>query len=87
MPEHARGWTQCDNRGGGYSVWISPENIGAALADLLLVEKEAKTLRTRAACESALRVLGVEPGGTCEAMRLMYQITKIADLWPLRQVS
>jgi hypothetical protein len=87
LPEHASGWTQCDNRGGGYAVWLADEDIAASKADYAAIQAEAKTLRTHKACEAALRSLSLESRGSCADMRLTFQITKYADLWPLRQVA
>lgn len=86
LPDGAHGWTQCDNNGGGYSTWLAPEDCAQAAIDYKAVEAQAAKLRTRVQCEAALREIYVEPCGTCASMRLTYQITVYADMWPLRQV-
>jgi hypothetical protein len=68
-------------------VWLDAADIAASKADYAAIAAEAAKLRTRVACEAALRDLGVEPCGTCAMMRIAYQNTKYADLWPLRQVG
>lgn len=90
LPEWAHGWTLCDNKGGGYAVWLSNEDCDRAAADLVRLEQHSKTLRTRVQCEAALEKLGLLPcqiGGSCKSMRTMYVITAYRDLWPLRQAS
>lgn len=87
LPFDASGWTNCDNRGGGYSVWLDADDVARSKADLTTIEKRAKSLRTRAGLEAALRELYIEPYGTVETMRNTYIITAYEDLWPLRQVA
>ena len=90
LPEGASGWTQCDNRGGGYAVWLETADQPRSRADMERLVKQASALRTRTACEAALRELGLEDcqiGGTCRAMRDLFVIVSIQKLWPLRQVE
>ena len=87
LPGWARGWTQCDNRGGGYAVWLADDDQPRSRADLQAIEKQAAQLRTRAQCEAALRELGLLPHGSCRDMRVSYVNRAYADLWPLRQVA
>ena len=87
LPTWAHGWTQCDNRGGGYSTWIDPTDRKRSARDSAEIEAAAKKLRTRAQCEAALKDLGLQPGGSCKDMRLAYTVHTYKDLWPLRQVA
>ena len=90
LPPTAHGWTQCDNRGGGYATWLEPEDRELSKQDLARLEQEAKQLRTRVQCEAALRKLGLldcQIGGSCRSMRDLYCIVGYRNLWPLRQVS
>jgi hypothetical protein len=87
LPDWASGWVQCNNQGGAYSTWLDEADRERSKADRERIEREANALRTRAQCEAAMKWLGLVPGGTCREMRLRYQITLYADLWPLRQVG
>ena len=82
----AHGWTQCDNRGASYQVWLDDADRERSKADLENLELEASKLRTRAQCEAAMQELGISAYGTCKEMRTRYVTTAYADLWPLRQV-
>lgn len=87
LPAWAHGWTQCDNKGASYSVWLDAADRERSKMDREQIEAEAKLLRTRVQCEAALTELGIQPGGSCASMRSTYMVVKYADLWPLRQVQ
>ena len=87
LPAWAHGWVQCDNRGAGYATWLDAADQAQSRADSARIAAESKKLRTRAQCEAALIELGIQPGGSCASMRLMYEIVSYRDLWPLRQVA
>jgi len=88
LPEGAVGWTQCDNRGGGYATWINEADRPLHTARYVGIEEAARALRTKAAASAALAEIGLRDfGGTLREMRVAYQVRRFAQAFPLRDAS